>query len=155
MGREITGVRVERKSPYAKVMPKVSADTDREVNPNSPEGNNEVKDFEVKECTAEVPRAGNSCEKQDVLASKSTNYEAEKPDMKSAKTEDQNSDTPVKTSPDTAAVGNRRVKNTPQKPSDVSVDKQVYDSPRAVETPVSPARSNMKSPSSSKKSQVP
>ncbi|KAJ8420036.1 hypothetical protein Cgig2_001710 [Carnegiea gigantea] len=153
MGREITGAHVEHKSPYAKVMPKVSADTDREVNPKSPAGNSKVKDFEVKECTTEVPWAGNSCEKQDVLATKSTNYEAEKPDMKSAKTDDQNSGTPVKTLPAMAAVGNTSVKNTPQKLSDVSIEKQVYESPRAVETPVSPAASNTKSPSSSKISQ--
>ena len=75
--------------------------------------------------------------------------------MKSAKTDDENSGTPVKTSPAMAAVGNTSVKNTPQKLSDVSVEKQVYESPRAVETPVSPAASNTKSPSSSKISQVP
>lgn len=153
MGREISGAHVEHKSPYAKVMPKVSTDTDREVNPKSPAGNSKVKDFEVKECTTEVPWAGNSSEKQDVLASKSTNYEAEKPDMKSARTDDQNSGTPVKTSPAMAAVGNTSVKNTPPKLSDVSVEKQVYESPRAVETPVSPAASNTQSPSFSKISQ--
>lgn len=151
MGREIAGAHVEHKSPYAKVMPKVSTDTDREVNPKSTAGNSKAKDFEIKECTTEVPWAGNSCEKQDVLASKSTNYDAETPDMKSAKTEDQNSDTPVKTSPAMAAVGNSSIK----KLSDVSVEKQVYESPRAVETPVSPAGSNTKSPTSFKISQVP
>lgn len=151
MVREITGVRIEHKSSNAKVMPKVSTDIDREVNPKSPEENNEVKDFEVKECTSEVPRAENSSEKQDVLAIKSTNFEDERPDVKSAKAEDQKSSPLAKPSP---AVVNTKVKNnTPQKPSHLTVDKQVCETPPiAVETPASPNGSSRKSPSSSKKS---
>ncbi|KAL2942604.1 Protein WVD2-like 2 [Bienertia sinuspersici] len=45
------------------------------------------------------------------------------------------------------------MKNAPQKPTDVVVDKQVWESPRAAESPVSPTPSNSKSPSSARKSQ--
>lgn len=154
MGREVTGVRVEQiKAAFSKVKPKVSADSEHEANSKSPEANNDLKDCEVKECTSEVPRAENSCEKQEVLASKSTNFEPEKPDTKSPKAEDQKLSSPDKATSGAPAAGNLRMKNTPQKPTDVTVDKQVSESPRAVETPVSPTPSNLKSPSSSRKSQ--
>ncbi|KNA06621.1 hypothetical protein SOVF_179280 isoform A [Spinacia oleracea] len=151
MGREVTGVRIEQnKSPFARVQPKVSADSDQEENPKSPEGNTELKDCEVKECTSEVPRAEKNCEKQEVLANKSANLDTEKLEMKSPIAVDQKLSSTDKAT-GAVAAGNFRMKNTPQKPT--NVDKQVWESPKAVETPVSPSPSNSKSPSSSRKSQ--
>lgn len=153
MGREVTGVRIEQnKSSFAKVKPKVSVDSDQEANPKAPEGNIELKDCEVKECTSEVPRAENSCENQEVLAIKSINFDTEKLDIKSPIAEDQKMSSPDKATSGTTAAGNLKM-NTPQKPTNVRVDKQVWESPRAAETPVSPSPSNPKSPSSSRKSQ--
>ncbi|KAL9225500.1 hypothetical protein vseg_001416 [Gypsophila vaccaria] len=155
MGRDVTGARSElNKSPYAKVRPKVATDTDQEVSQKLPDGNNEVKDCEVKECTSEAPRAQNTSEKQEGVATKSTNSESEKLEMGPGKSEDQKSNSPEKQSSGAAAAAeNVKTKNTPQKPSDVTVDKEVCKSPIAVETPVSPTGQNSKSPDSGKKSQ--
>ncbi|KAK9735269.1 hypothetical protein RND81_04G195000 [Saponaria officinalis] len=154
MGRDVIGVRADlNKSPYAKVRPKVATDTDREVLPKSPEGNNGVKDCEVKECTSEAPRAENSPEKQEGMATKSTNIATEKLEMSPGKSEDKKSSSPEKQSSGAAAAENLKIKNTPQKPSDVTIDKEVCGSPIAVETPVSPTGTNSKSPNSGKKSQ--
>ncbi|XP_074292812.1 protein WVD2-like 3 isoform X2 [Silene latifolia] len=141
MGRDITGVRGEQSnSPYAKVRPKIAAESNQEVDPSSSEENKEVKDCEVKECTSEAPRAQNSI-----------SSESENPEMRSPKSEDQKSSSPGKPS---SSTENLKIKNTPQKPSDVTIDKQVCGSPSAVETPVSPSGRKSKSPDSSgKKSQ--
>ncbi|KAH9611439.1 hypothetical protein KSS87_000170 [Heliosperma pusillum] len=153
MGRDITGVRGDmNKSPYAKVRPKIAAESNSEVDPRSSEENKEVRDCEVKECTSEAPRAQNSPEKQDNFAVKSPNSESENSEMRSAKFEDQKSSSPG--NPSTSAE-NAKIKNTPQKPSNVTIDKQVCGSPSAVGTPVSPSGRKSKSPDSSgKKSQV-
>ncbi|KAL9248009.1 hypothetical protein vseg_021375 [Gypsophila vaccaria] len=153
MGRDVTGVRGElNKSPYAKVRPKVSVDTDREIN-QAPEENKDAKDCEVKECTSEAPRAENSTEKQDVLVTKSTDFNNEKPEMKSAKTKDQKSSSPEKTSSGAAPAETLKIKNTPQKASDATIDKQVCESPTEVKSSVFQNGSNSKSPSTVKQSQ--
>lgn len=147
MGRDVTGVHADlNKSPYAKVRPKVATDTDQEVSLKLPEGNNGVKDCEVKQCTSD------NSEKHEV---ESTNFKTEKPEMRPGVSVDQKSSSPANESSGAAAVAKDvKIKNVTQKPSDVSVDKEVCGSPVAVETSVSPTGGNSKSPSSSKISQA-
>ena len=134
MGREVTGVRVDNiKSINAKVKAKVSEDSEKEAN------SIELKDCEVKECTfAEI-----SSEKQQVLGTKIPNFETE-----IIKIEDQ------KLNSDKNPSGKLKMKNTTQKSCDVTVDSHVWESPKAVKTPISPNPCNSKCPSSTQKSQV-
>ncbi|XP_057550093.1 protein WVD2-like 1 [Amaranthus tricolor] len=142
MGREVTGVRVEQnKSLYPKIKPKVSADSEKEAN------SSESKDCEVKECTSEVSCAEISSEKQEILGNKSPNFDTEKP-----KIEDQKLKSSDKSSSETV-TGKLKMKNSTQKSNDVTVNTQIWETPRAVETPLSPTPSNSKSPSSTQKSQ--
>ncbi|KAK9741191.1 hypothetical protein RND81_03G088000 [Saponaria officinalis] len=151
---DVIGVRADlNKSPCAKVRPKVATDTDREVLPKFPQGNNGVKDCEVKECTSEAPRVENSPKKQEGMATKSTNIATDKLEMSPGKSKDKNSSSPEKQASGAAAAENLKIKNTPQKPSDVTIDKEVCGSPITVETPVSPTGTNSKSSNSGKKSQ--
>ncbi|KAK9691729.1 hypothetical protein RND81_09G215100 [Saponaria officinalis] len=153
MGRDVTGVRADlNKSPYAKVRPKVSVDTDREIIHKVAEENKDVKDCEVKECTSEAPRAENTIEKQEASPTKSTDSDTEKLEMKSPKTKDQKSSSPEKKSSAAAPAESMKIKNTPQKPSDVTIDKQVCGSLREVKSPVFKNGSNSKSPTSPKQS---
>ncbi|XP_057539413.1 protein WVD2-like 1 isoform X2 [Amaranthus tricolor] len=133
MGREVTGVRVDNiKSINAKVKAKVSEDSEKEAN------SIELKDCEVKECTfAEI-----SSEKQQVLGTKIPNFETE-----IIKIEDQ------KLNSDKNPSGKLKMKNTTQKSCDVTVDSHVWESPKAVKTPISPNPCNSKCPSSTQKSQ--
>ncbi|KAH9602600.1 hypothetical protein KSS87_008342 [Heliosperma pusillum] len=126
MGRDVASVGGEpNESSYAKVRANVSVNPNQEVNLKLPEENKEVKDFEVKECTSEAPRAENSPEK---------------------------SSSPGKLSSGEVLAENMELRNTAQTPSDVTIDKQVCGSPRPVETPVIPTQSSSKSPNSAKKS---
>ncbi|XP_074320675.1 protein WVD2-like 1 [Silene latifolia] len=126
MGTDVADVGGEpNKSPYAKVRAKVSVNPDQEVDPKLHEENKEVKDFEVKECTSEAPRAENSPEK---------------------------SSSAGKLSSGEVLAENTKLKIAEQTPSDVTIDKQVCGIPRPVETPDLPTESSSKSPYSTKKS---
>ncbi|GAB4836024.1 hypothetical protein Ancab_000942 [Ancistrocladus abbreviatus] len=158
MGREVTGVRVEHKPSPIKMKPNVvSHDTGHEISVKVAGVSVEEKDHQVKEGTADKASAQNHQENQEILGVKSTNFRAEKNEVKATKVEDQKSVSPVKPALGSATMANIRVKNSVQEPLDMASEKRASVRSMVAESPVvaensSPKEKSTHSPSSAKKS---
>ncbi|XP_015875437.3 protein WVD2-like 2 isoform X1 [Ziziphus jujuba] len=157
MGREITGVRVEKKSNGVVVASNgVSHDKVRVV-PKIPEESFEKKDYEVKECTEENSVVEKFHEKPEVLGVKTTNL-----DEGLIEGEDENHGTQkssgnqklISPSSKSPAAGNGRANYTVPQPFSLATEKRgLCTHSVGAETVNSATSNNMQSPSASKNSQ--
>ncbi|KAF8392265.1 hypothetical protein HHK36_022607 [Tetracentron sinense] len=120
---------------------KTDEQIDGDPDPQIPEENIEVKDYEVKECTTENSvEICDLChkEEQDVLCVKSTNFEAFSPEEKTAKPEapksinNKKSHSPAKSASRSAAFGSLRTNCTVPQPFALATDKRATCGSRPV-----------------------
>ncbi|KAF8394325.1 hypothetical protein HHK36_020533 [Tetracentron sinense] len=133
----------------------------------------EVKDYDVKECTAEnsleiteLCHVEKCHEERDVLCAKSTNFEASLPEEKTVKPEAQKSinnkksSSPVKPASKSAAAGNVRTKYTVPQPFALATERRASSGTRHVVAETATAvvnrsyhANNLQSPNSAKNTQ--
>lgn len=158
MGREITGVRVEKKSNGVVVASNGVSHDKVHVVPKIPEESFEKKDYEVKECTEENSVVEKLHEKPEVLGVKTTNLnegliegENENPGTQKS-SGNKKSISPSSKSP---GVGNGRANYTVPQPFALATEKRgLCTHPVGAETATSASSNNMQSPSATKNSQV-
>ncbi|GMP60909.1 hypothetical protein CsSME_00023589 [Camellia sinensis var. sinensis] len=124
MGRDVTGIRIDKKPNLVKVNSNGVSHDPVHVSPKTSEVSDEAKDYEAEDHTAHDSLVEESHEKQDVLGVKSTNRDAGLPEGKTLKPEAQKSSDKKLNSP---VQGHVETKDTVSQPS----------TPAATEKPVS------------------
>nr|ACH87178.1 unknown protein [Camellia sinensis] len=124
MGRDVTGIRIDKKPNLVKVNSNGVSHDPVHVSPKTSEVSDEAKDYEAEDHTAHDSLVEESHEKQDVLGVKSTNRDAGLPEGKTLKPEAQKSSDKKLNSP---VKGHVETKDTVSQPS----------TPAATEKPVS------------------
>ncbi|KAL7239199.1 hypothetical protein ACSBR2_005151 [Camellia fascicularis] len=158
MGRDVTGIRIDKKPNLVKVNSNGVSHDPVHVSPKTSEVSDEAKDYEAEDHTAHDSLVEESHEKQDVLGVKSTNRDAGLPEGKTLKPEAQKSSDKKLNSP---VKGHVETKDTVSQPSTpAATEKQVSTETDHVGAETvdagrncSPNTNDFHSPGSSRKSQ--
>ncbi|CAL5339786.1 unnamed protein product [Camellia sinensis] len=159
MGRDVTGIRIDKKPNLVKVNSNGVSHDPVHVSPKTSEVSDEAKDYEAEDHTAHDSLVEESHEKQDVLGVKSTNRDAGLPEGKTLKPEAQKSSDKKLNSP---VQGHVETKDTVSQPSTpAATEKPVstetdHVGPETVDAGrnCSPNTNDFHSPGSSRKSQL-
>ncbi|GMP60910.1 hypothetical protein CsSME_00023589 [Camellia sinensis var. sinensis] len=159
MGRDVTGIRIDKKPNLVKVNSNGVSHDPVHVSPKTSEVSDEAKDYEAEDHTAHDSLVEESHEKQDVLGVKSTNRDAGLPEGKTLKPEAQKSSDKKLNSP---VQGHVETKDTVSQPSTpAATEKPVstetdHVGPETVDAGrnCSPNTNDFHSPGSSRKSQA-
>ncbi|KAF5946116.1 hypothetical protein HYC85_016344 [Camellia sinensis] len=159
MGRDVTGIRIDKKPNLVKVNSNGVSHDPVHVSPKPSEVSDEAKDYEAEDHTAHDSLVEESHEKQDVLGVKSTNRDAGLPEGKTLKPEAQKSSDKKLNSP---VKGHVETKDTVSQPSTpAATEKPVstetdHVGPETVDAGrnCSPNTNDFHSPGSSRKSQA-
>ncbi|XP_052193967.1 protein WVD2-like 2 [Diospyros lotus] len=160
MGRDVTGIRMDKKPHVGKVNSNGVSHDVVHVSPKISGLSAEAKDYEADDHVVDDSITEESCERQDVLGVKSTNHDAGLPEGKTLKPEAQKSSDKKLGSP-VKGNGNVQTNDTVMQLSTLTPDKQVSTEtdPDGAETVdagsnCSTTPNNFHSPNSAKKSQV-